>query len=395
MKKLAVIGLGTAGVQSLAHFLFYLKNDWEVVSIYDPNIPIFGIGESTNPSFVNAISSGTNFSMYYELVEGRLNSTVKYGTMYEKWRDKDFINPLIGSSAALHIDTFKLKDWAIEKFSEKWGNKFNVIEGTVKEIKNIQDKAVVIVDNTPYEFDYVIDCSGRPKDYIDYNVLTSTTNSCLVHNIMGGSNFLHTKHVATQDGWMFVIPLKHRTSYGYLYNNNITDKETAKVNFAKQIDVPIYALDNIEFSFKSYFAKKIIDGRVIKNGNNALFLEPMFANSLWLYDSINKLLMDEINQKPNLNINDEFYKNVKSVSDMIYYMYHGGSLYKTPFWNWIVEESKVVLYNSEAFQTAKKMSDYYKGVGGEDFTSWVFEAKNLSAIDNGMGYQNFNKKTNI
>jgi hypothetical protein len=76
-------------------------------------------------------------------------------------------------------------------------------------------------------------------------------------------------------------------------------------------------------------------------------------------------------------------------------MYHGGSTYETPFWDWIVKESKEVLNNSEAFEKAKKMSDHYRSVGGEDLTSWVFEAKNLSAIDTGMGYTNFNKGRNI
>ena len=146
---------------------------------------------------------------------------------------------------------------------------------------------------------------------------------------------------------------------------------------------------------KSYFSKKVIDGRVIKNGNNVLFLEPMFANSLWLYDSINKLLMDKINQKENLDINDIFYKNVKAVSDMIHYMYHGGSSYKTPFWEWIVDKSKDVLGNSEAFEIAKKSSSYHAQIGGEDPTHWVFEAKNLLAIDNGMGYNNFNNSQGI
>jgi hypothetical protein len=105
--------------------------------------------------------------------------------------------------------------------------------------------------------------------------------------------------------------------------------------------------------------------------------------------------MDEINENKNLDINDIFHKKVKSVSDMIYYMYHGGSLYKTPFWNWIVEEAKIVLSNSESFETAKKMSNYYRNVGGEDMTSWVFEAKNLRAIDTGMGYNNFNQSHTI
>ena len=54
MNKLAVIGVGSAGIQSLCHFLAWLDKSWEIYSIHSPKIPISGIGESTNPRFLDA-----------------------------------------------------------------------------------------------------------------------------------------------------------------------------------------------------------------------------------------------------------------------------------------------------------------------------------------------------
>ena len=58
MKKLGVIGVGSAGIISLNYFCAYLDNSWEIVSIHDPNIKTLGIGESTNPFFVKLLKSG-------------------------------------------------------------------------------------------------------------------------------------------------------------------------------------------------------------------------------------------------------------------------------------------------------------------------------------------------
>jgi predicted dehydrogenase len=83
--RIAVIGIGSAGIQTLAHFLPFLPVDSEMVAIYDPAIKNLGIGESTNPSFTTAIERGLNFDILNDL--DKLDGTYKLGTTYINWRD--------------------------------------------------------------------------------------------------------------------------------------------------------------------------------------------------------------------------------------------------------------------------------------------------------------------
>ena len=343
--NLAVIGVGSAGILSLSHYLCYLDSDWTITSISDEKKPILGIGESTNPSFISTLAGATGLNIYDQLNNGELDSTVKYGTMYENWYKEDCINPLIGSNVALHINTFKLKKWSFQKFNEKWGKKFKEINGSVTDVYNKKDYAVVVVDKKPYKYDFVIDCRGFPNTYEDYTVLENPTNECLVHNILEGSDPTYTGHVATEDGWMFVVPLKSRTSYGYLFNKNITDIETAKKNFSKQINVSVKDLDNIKYSFKSYYCNNPIDGRIIKNGNNAVFFEPMFANSLVLYDKINRYFFDYIKGiETQDSANQKLTKTFRDIRQTILFFYHKQIKNNSRFWKYAVPFATKELY---------------------------------------------------
>ena len=62
MKNIAVIGTGTAGVVSLAHCLAFFTSDWKVTSVYDPNIPMLGIGESTSTQIPTTLFYGTDLN---------------------------------------------------------------------------------------------------------------------------------------------------------------------------------------------------------------------------------------------------------------------------------------------------------------------------------------------
>ena len=82
MNKLAVIGVGSAGIQSLCHSLAWLDKSWEIYSIHSPKIPISGIGESTNPKFLGALEYGLDFSHQKNLSD--INGTLKFGTKLAK-----------------------------------------------------------------------------------------------------------------------------------------------------------------------------------------------------------------------------------------------------------------------------------------------------------------------
>ena len=90
--KIAVVGVGSAGILTLTHLLTWLDTDWEVYSIYDPNKPILGIGESTNGEFVALLERGLHFSIGYQDDMARLDATPKYGSKFMDWREYSWIN---------------------------------------------------------------------------------------------------------------------------------------------------------------------------------------------------------------------------------------------------------------------------------------------------------------
>jgi hypothetical protein len=408
-KKLAVIGIGSAGIQSLCHFLSFTSDEWEITSIHNPNIKILGIGESTNPTFLTALGQGLNFD-YTKDLDG-LDATVKYGTMFKDWREKDFLNPLITTElpglgitkqVAIHFNNFKLKEFALPRLHSIWSDKFKELAGNVDDLIDNPDQAIAVVDGKEHVFDYIIDCTGFPKDYTDYYVNNDAPlNHALIHNVKEFETFTYTGHTATPDGWMFEIPLQSRLTYGYLFNDKITDLETAKKNFAKQINVPEEGIVQAEFTFKSFFAKEVLGNRIIKNGNKAIFFEPMSANSIWTYSTINRMFYDFIEGFIDRDtLNDRFVTNSVSIEDIIYYMYHGGTIYDTPFWRNAVDYTQMRVSLSKSFhrtvQTFAKRSAELKDNPAMIYSMqqpvWVFGPYNLAVIDQNFGYYHFAEK---
>ena len=390
-KKIAILGTGSAGIQTLCHFLSFLNKDWEITSIHNPKIPSLGIGESSNPSFITVLETGIDYVMYENLEP--LDATLKLGTRYTNWRDQPFNTPLLAGSCAIHFNTNTLKDFVFPRLRDKWVEKFKEIEGNISNLVNSSDFAQVTVSEKEYQFDYVIDCRGFPQDYTDYHVLERPmVNRALVYNKLGdGSKHLMTGHIATVDGWMFEVPLSNRISYGYMFNDSITSIEEARENFAKEINVKVDELGNIEYSFKSFYAKNILEGRILKNGNSALFFEPLFANSLWAYDRANRFFFDYLLGNSTADqVNKEFNFVATSIRDMIYFHYHGGSIYDSEFWKQTSRYAKTKLVEGEHFARIKPEMRFVKNTQhypGDIF--WVFDALNLQKIDRNFEYNYF------
>lgn len=394
MKRLAVIGIGSAGIQALCHYLAWLEGGWEVVSIHDPNIDILGIGESTNPPFYEALQNGLNFNIIEDLE--KVDGTVKFAVEYIDWRKHNFLNPLVGGTVAVHINTFKLAEFALPRLRKIWGEKFREITGTVTAIDSNDAFATVTVDGTSHYFDYVMDCRGFPSDMSDYTLFENMpVNHALIHNAppKSGEAFgpYSTGHTATKNGWMFTVPLVSRDSYGYLFNDNITSVEDARADFANVIGVDESELGDIEYKFSSYFANSIVDGRILKNGNRASFLEPLFANSQWVYSVINKLCFSYIHGDMDMDfVNNEFRSVVRGVESMIAYHYHGGSIYNTDFWKYAKSVS-----TDKAMQQVNIIGPQLRYFSENNYlpegVGWVFAPKVLYQIDRNFGYNYFTK----
>ena len=393
-RKLAVLGTGSAGIQSLCHFLSWLNGDWTVTSIHDPNISIVGVGESTNDTFVESLFYGIDFSMNKDLEA--LDATIKFCTHWKDWREQTYDTPLLSGKVAIHFNTFKLREFVLPRLHKKWGSRFSELQGTINNLTQDKNSVTVEVGGFTHQFDYVIDCRGFPKSFDNYTMIEEMPlNHCIVHQKNEINDWKYTLHEATPDGWMFGIPLTSRTSYGYLFNNNITDFEQAKINFSKQIGVDINNNNINQFKFQPYYSNQLIEGRILKNGNTALFFEPMFANSIFFYDAINRFFMTYlyngeglVNQKI---LNDKFEFNVNMVKLSILYFYHGGSNYDTEFWKRIKPIAKDYVLNNDYFNLVKegmKNSNYLKNGydSVKDLPSFGWFPQNLINLDKVLGY---------
>jgi tryptophan halogenase len=390
MKRIAVIGVGTAGLLTVSHLLSWLV-DWEVVSIYDPNISILGIGESTNPSFVSNLQVGIDFNLYDCLTNHDLDSTQKMGTMYVDWRPHQFINPLLGGTLALHIDTFKVKDYIIPKLYKKWGYRFTTLEGRVQTMCSNTDSVIVKINDNEYQFDYVVDCSGFPNDFSNYTIIDGFVDSCLVYDSSHLTNWNYTLHQATPNGWMFGVPLFSRTSYGYLYNKSLTSIDIATNDFAKLMSVSLDKFDTKSYKFSSYYANKFISNRIIKNGNKSAFFEPMFANSLWIYDYNNRLIIDYLISGHDIElVNQRFRHRCQTTYEMICYHYHGGSIHNSKFWKFAEDSATHTLEHSKNFHhLVGQMQDMNLRKYHIETPHWGYGTTPMRLIDRNLGYGYF------
>jgi len=389
-KKLAVIGAGSAGIQTLCHFLYWFPtNDWEITLLYNPEIPSLGIGESTNGSFSHVISLGLNFDM---TDMPSIDATYKFGTRYVDWREQTFIGSLIVGNYALHFNTHKLKEFALPRLHKIWGEKFKEEHGNVKDIIQTADKVDVATDDRNYEFDYVINCSGFPTDFTNYVVYEDhLVNHGLIHNVEGNFSSMHvTEHVATIDGWMFKVPLTTRLSHGYLFNDKITSVSEAKSNFANKINVDVEDLQNIEYSFKAYINNTIISNRIFNNGNQAFFFEPMFANSLMNYNIFNRHFYDYVVGNTDLKMaNQHCLNQCYATRDTLYFKYHGGSIYETEFWK-RAKEYKTNWLNSETFHKLSEVAKVNNESGWEKLNApSLYSWHGWSKFDKDLGYNYF------
>ena len=390
-KKVGVIGVGSAGLLNVMHLCVWLDQSWEIHSIYDPKKKILGIGESTNGGFVNLLEQATNFSVAHDEDLAELEATLKFGSRFVDWREQSWINPLLNGNIAVHFNNRKLKDFVFSRLARIWPEQFRILEGEVQALAESEDRVTLTVDGSPHEFDYVVDCRGTPDSFDEY-VLSDCTllNRCLVHQVENYDFAPFTDHIATKHGWMFGVPLRDHKTFGYLYSHDITKKDDAISDFREKLGIQSIDSGNYdrEYVLRSYYAKELVTGRVCKNGNRALFFEPLIANSIFLYLKANRLIFDYIeNRKSAADVNRVFVQSVQEMEDVISYYYQGGSMHPSEFWRQATQSAQSRLRRREEFlrylgelRTLKAQGMLHRGHG------YTWAPHTWQIVDAQLGY---------
>lgn len=388
--KIAVLGIGTAGLTSLSHCLAHLDESWTVYSISDPATPMLGIGESTTPIIPGQLYNGARFTLLKDSDE--LDATVKHGVKYVGWRENDFFSNIVPPHHAIHFNNFKLKDFCFKRFKEKWNDKFVDVYGNITHLVNNFKFATVVLSGAIMDFDYVIDCRGYPEDYTDYTMSSAIpVNHCLVHTVEEPGTWNWTYHTAHRNGWMFGIPLKTRQGWGYLYNDTITSKEDAMADIAERFNLKPEDLKLREFAFKTYYANKFIDGRILKNGNRALFFEPMEALSGAFYGMLMRSFISMVDGDITPEyLNESMTVTAQDIENFICYVYHGGSNYDSKFWDMAKSNCREHLHNNDRFNQFIDLIKTLKLHEHDDMHSWTpFLTANWLDFDTNLNYNYF------
>jgi hypothetical protein len=329
--RIAVIGRGTAGCMSAAHFARH--TDAEIDWYFDPNIKPQAVGEGSNLSLPSRLNQCINFSP--RDFDG-IGATIKTGIYKENWGKlgKPYLHDFPSPHTALHFDAPKLQDFMHKKLEDH---------------VNIKAENVKAED---LDADYVLDCSGRPEDYSDFEMSPYIPVNA-VHVTQCDwdfPRFNYTLAIARPYGWVFGIPLKHRCSIGYMYNENINTLEEVKEDV--KVILEQYGLSPNgsynTFSFKNYRRKFNYNGHIAYNGNSSFFLEPLEATSFGCVDYINVTTLNHWFGKHPKELSERRYQaNISANENIIMMHYAAGSNFNTDFWEFATERGVKCLENAD------------------------------------------------
>lgn len=332
MKKLAVIGRGTVGCVSALKLKLHFP-EAEVQWHYDPSIKPQSVGEGTTLTLPRILNETLGFGpREFEKVDGY----VKTGIFKDGWSQDgnkfthDFPSPLV----ALHFNAVKMQDYIFERLKDH--------------VKTFEQN----VTSEDIDADYVIDCSGRPKDFENHSMSSYIpVNSVHVTQCFwDGPKFSHTLTIARPYGWVFGIPLQNRCSIGYMYNKDINTldevKEDVKAIFSDYGLTPSDTTNS--FSFNNYYKNKNFNERGCANGNASFFLEPLEALTFGMAAVVLEGALDQIaGFRSPQDLNFEYARLISNAERIIMMHYFAGSKYTTDFWDFAQEKGEMCMSNSK------------------------------------------------
>ena len=359
--KISVVGGGNGGCFTALYIAWHRK-DIEVELIYNPEILPERVGQATLLNPPGLLWAATGFDWYHNPI----HATMKSGILYEGWgqvNDKVF-HPFPPNSMAMHYCPWEMQA------SIMLSGHFKVTHGDV--------------DPKDVDADYVFDCRGKPDDFSNYEDLDNPINACILGRPKWNtSKNSWSRHVATPDGWTFVIPTRKSSPsndfcVGYCYNSDITQKEVAEYNFLEMFDVEVTK----HVKFKNYIAKNpTIDDRIILNGNRLFFLEPLESSSTQTYIMWVKYIVDHVlkGEATFKNASKEVRRYIEQVKNFVLWHYQCGSKYDTPFWDYARsltfkdDAFDAMLYESRTYDKYGIIPKSYGGytIDGNEYGQWA------------------------
>ena len=359
LRKIAVVGRGTAGSLAAAAVTRSLADrDHELHHIYDSRIPVIGVGEGSWPALVQQLHELTDLP--HEVVQQRLKGTRKYGVAFQGWgrRNRDFTHFFTPQqvSYAYHLSADLMADLLDECTRARH------IDAKVLDITRLQEGGaqVTFEGRAPERYDLVFDARGfpkeqRPEEHIDVSFIPTNTaviRRCPAIIEAGRKGAVvqptYTRAVARPHGWVFVIPLTAHTSYGYIFNRDVSALDEVESDFDALLEadgVPEWEQRAV-IQFPNFVHRQIYDGAVARIGNAASFMEPLEATAIVVAQlQVGMVLHMRLNRPPEFLEGDVPTVNRFLVNDILCkglfvgWHYSCGSAHDTAFWRYARDQA--------------------------------------------------------
>jgi tryptophan halogenase len=280
--RIVVLGGGTAGYIAAAHLTRYLPQA-ELLHVFDSRIPTIGVGEGTTPRFPVWFEEVTGLG-FAELAR-RCGATLKRGTRFDGWGADgcEFLHRFQPARlVGYHFDAADVVTVLAEHVrAERLDARVEALHTSADGVR------VQLADAAPLLCDYVFDARGFPRgperaedDIIRVDWIPTGRGILRRLPIQKVSGM--TRAAARPHGWIFQIPLEHWTSSGYIFNPRISSDAEVEADFTAFLEDEGVATWEARGSvnFPNFLSRAMFDGRVVRAGNAACFLEPLEATAI-------------------------------------------------------------------------------------------------------------------
>ena len=397
MKKFVIVGSGSAGLIAASMIKTYWKDKVDITVIHDKRQGSIAVGESTTPA-INAfltfcgipekdlirdldvtIKLGINFKNWipdteyfhgFGQITGQngwnklrssdpsatysiLNDVYSGGSLYNEPMTKVPTNIFDNFSHALHIDTRQFTDYLYEKLN----GDIKFVDDVVTRVRvNTECTKIESIEckyNGVFDADYFIDASGfntilfkhlnpRWNDISKYLPIDRAIPQQVPYNF---KNELpsYTLAEATDNGWIWRIPIGDRYGTGYLYSSKFTSDEEAREKYndwlVENFDTKLTS-DRI-IRYRPGYYEDYWMGNCLAVGLSSGFVEPLESTGLHIvitqvlnfirYNSSLKSL--EFDKKSVNKISRDFY--IDTINFVC--LHYNTNRTDSEFWKYITE----------------------------------------------------------
>jgi len=345
IKKVVVLGGGTAGWMSAALLKKLLGTTIEVELVESEAIASVGVGEATIPP-IRLFNSALGINEAEFIRETQ--ATIKLGIQFEHWKtpqtqyfhsfgaagksaafcqfhhylkraqtlglkknlwdyDLNYLcakqgkfaqikskDPIIDIPYAFHFDA-SLYAQFLRKFSEGIGVKRT--EGLVEQVKQCEQtgniQALALKNGQEVQGDLFIDCSGfrglliqqtLSTGYEDWSHWLRCDRAVAVASERHDNTLPYTRSIAHSAGWQWRIPLQHRNGNGLVYSSQHYSDQQATDLLLNNLDSTAVS-DPKVIKFTTGRRRQQWNKNVIAVGLSSGFLEPLESTSIHLIQS--------------------------------------------------------------------------------------------------------------